>query len=58
MHIVQVSLIISSQILVYKIFYSLGYIAEEYRANAYTSMALLLIGQIFAAVFSIKNNKD
>lgn len=58
MALLQVGLVISSQVMLVKIVDSLSGIPDEYRSTAYTSIALLLIGQIFAAVFGIKNSRD
>tara|TARA_R100000750_G_scaffold61516_2_gene52788 strand:- start:394 stop:648 length:255 start_codon:yes stop_codon:yes gene_type:complete len=53
MAILQVGLVISSQIMLIRIVESI-----EDKNESYTAIALLLIGQIFAAVFGISNKKD
>ena len=53
MAILQVALVISSQFMLIRIVESI-----EDKNESYTAIALLLIGQIFAAVFGINNRKD
>lgn len=53
MAILQVGLVISSQFMLIRIVESI-----EDKNESYTAIALLLIGQIFAAVFGISNKKD
>lgn len=55
MAILQVGLVVFSQVILFSIVASLDTIPDEFKSTAYVAIALALIGQIFAAVFGIKN---